>query len=75
MDELAQYNIERWQALANAQAVFTRPALNLDPHLAQAQLDPERRLGDVAGKDVLCLPDAHADPVRGRTWYRSHRRG
>ena len=55
MDDIAQYNIERWKALVEADAVFTRPALNLDPSLAQAQVDPERRLGTVAGKDVLCL--------------------
>src|ERR687894_294918 len=55
MDDIAQYNIERWKALVEANAVFTRPALNLDPSLALAQLDPERRLGTVAGKDVLCL--------------------
>jgi 2-polyprenyl-3-methyl-5-hydroxy-6-metoxy-1,4-benzoquinol methylase len=55
MDDLAHYNIERWQALVDANAVFTRPAVQLDPRMAQAQLDPERRLGTVAGKDVLCL--------------------
>ena len=55
MDDLAHYNIERWQALVDANAVFTRPAVHLDPRQAQAQLDPERRLGTVAGKDVLCL--------------------
>jgi SAM-dependent methyltransferase len=55
MDALARYNIARWSALVDAGAVFTRPALDLDPSLAQALLDPERRLGDVAGKTVLCL--------------------
>ena len=55
MDEVAQYNIERWNALVEANAVFTRPAVHLDPSLAQAELDPERRLGTVVGKDVLCL--------------------
>ncbi|HEU5090670.1 MAG TPA: class I SAM-dependent methyltransferase [Roseiflexaceae bacterium] len=55
MDEIARYNIERWQALVEAQALFSRPQLDLDPSQAQALLDPERRLGDVAGKAVLCL--------------------
>jgi SAM-dependent methyltransferase len=55
MDELAKYNIERWQALVEADAVFTRPALNLDPSSARERLDPEGRLGEFAGKDVLCL--------------------
>jgi len=55
MDEIAKYNIERWQALVEANALFTRPALNLDPISARERLDPEGRLGKVAGKDVLCL--------------------
>jgi len=55
MDELAKYNIERWKALADANAVFSRPLLDLDPALAQERLDPEGRLGNVAGKNVLCL--------------------
>jgi 2-polyprenyl-3-methyl-5-hydroxy-6-metoxy-1,4-benzoquinol methylase len=55
MDEIARYNIERWKALDDAEALFTRPELHLDPTLAQALLDPERRLGDVVGKAVLCL--------------------
>ena len=55
MDELTKYNIARWKALVEADALFTRPALSLDPGSARRMLDPERRLGDVASKDVLCL--------------------
>ena len=55
MDEIARYNIERWKALADADAVFTRPALGLDPVSARESVDPEGRLGGVAGKEVLCL--------------------
>jgi hypothetical protein len=55
MDELTKYNIARWKALVDANALFTRPALNLDPISARERLDPEGRLGDIAGKDVLCL--------------------
>lgn len=55
MDEIAKYNSERWKALAEADALFTRPALNLDPASARERVDPEGRLGSVAGKDVLCL--------------------
>lgn len=55
MDEVARYNMARWQALAAADALFTRPALNLDRASAQAKVDPERLLGEIAGKDVLCL--------------------
>jgi SAM-dependent methyltransferase len=55
MDDIAKYNIERWQGLAQANAVFTRPYLDLDKESALEYLDPQRRLGEVAGKDVLCL--------------------
>jgi SAM-dependent methyltransferase len=55
MDELANYNIERWNALVEANAVFSRPALQLDPRSAQQAIDPERRFGNLAGTAVLCL--------------------
>lgn len=55
MDEVARYNRERWRALVDADALFTRPVLNLDASQARETLDPEGRLGSVAGKDVLCL--------------------
>jgi ubiquinone/menaquinone biosynthesis C-methylase UbiE len=55
MDELTKYNIARWKALVEADALFTRPALNLNPVSARHMVDPEGRLGDVAAKDVLCL--------------------
>jgi SAM-dependent methyltransferase len=55
MDKIAKYNAERWKALVEANALFTRPALNLDAVSAREMLDPEGRLGNLAGKDVLCL--------------------
>ena len=55
MDEVTKYNRERWKALADADALFTRPALHLDPISAQQRVDPEGRLGSVVGKAVLCL--------------------
>lgn len=55
MDEIARYNIARWQALADADALFTRPALGLDPAAALALVDPEGLLGTIAGRAVLCL--------------------
>jgi SAM-dependent methyltransferase len=55
MDEIAQYNIERWQALAEAEALFTRPRLDLTPESAREFLDAEGILGDVTGSSVLCL--------------------
>lgn len=55
MDEAARYNIARWQALADADALFTRPALDLDTVSARELVDPEGLLGEFAGQDILCL--------------------
>jgi len=55
MDEVAQYNQHRWEALARTSALFTRPALQLDARSARALLDPHGVLGELAGKVVLCL--------------------
>ncbi len=55
MDEVARYNIACWQALADADALFTRPELALDPAAALALVDPEGLLGAIAGRAVLCL--------------------
>ncbi len=55
MDELARYNKERWEELARARIVFSRPALDLDAAAARRMLDPHGLLGSVEGKSVLCL--------------------
>lgn len=55
MDDVAQYNLDRWEALARANAIFTRPRLELTPAEAQVIVDPQRLFGSLAGKDVLCL--------------------
>ncbi len=55
MDEIAQYNILRWKALNSINALFTRPALQLDVTSARQRIDPEGRLGDLVGRRVLCL--------------------
>lgn len=55
MDEVAKYNAERWDAMAESDAVFTRPYLDLDARSAREYLDAEGMLGEVAGRDVLCL--------------------
>ncbi len=55
MDEIAQINIQRWQALADADALFTRPLLDLTPDAAREFVDGEGLPGDVTGKNVLCL--------------------
>jgi len=55
MDEIARYNAERWRALAEAGALYTRPLLDLDAEGARATLDPAGRLGEIEGRRVLCL--------------------
>ena len=55
MDEVAAFNQARWRALADADALFTRPALNLDAASARERVDPNGWLGPLEGKRVLCL--------------------
>jgi ubiquinone/menaquinone biosynthesis C-methylase UbiE len=55
MDDIAKYNVTRWRALVSANAIFTRPDFNLDRDSARHLLDPEGKLGELAGKEVLCL--------------------
>lgn len=56
-DDAYSYNYARWEALAKANALFTRPKLDLDPKLAREYLGLDR-LGitmDLHNKNVLCL--------------------
>ena len=55
MDDIARYNKERWEELAKAKVRFSRAALDLDEASARALVDPEGIMGDVTGKNVLCL--------------------
>lgn len=60
MDELATYNKSRWEALAQARVEYSRPFLTLTKTDAQQWLDDKpffslSGIGDVTGKDVLCL--------------------
>lgn len=55
MDDVSQYNVARWNALAEANALFTRPLLDLDADSARQRVDPEGLLGEVSGKAVLLL--------------------
>ncbi|WP_197094184.1 class I SAM-dependent methyltransferase [Nonomuraea sp. SBT364] len=56
-DDVYRYNEERWEALVEADALFTRPMLDLDADRARAYLGLERLglPGDLAGRRVLCL--------------------
>jgi 2-polyprenyl-3-methyl-5-hydroxy-6-metoxy-1,4-benzoquinol methylase len=55
MDELAKYNKERWEELAQAGVAYSRPFLDLDERSARAIVDADGLIGDCTGKDVLCL--------------------
>jgi SAM-dependent methyltransferase len=55
MDEIAKYNVERWRALVEARALYTRPLLNLDEQSAREVVDPRGWLGELEGRRVLCL--------------------
>ncbi len=55
MDGVANYNRERWEALARNNAIFTRPDLTLTATTARALIDLEGKLGDLTGQRVLCL--------------------
>jgi SAM-dependent methyltransferase len=55
MDELAQHNKKRWEALAQAGVLYSRPRLDLDPESARQLVDSQGVMGDPKGKDVLCL--------------------
>lgn len=54
-DRIASYNRERWDALADADALFGRLYLDLDAATAIEKIDPEHRLGELDGKRVPCL--------------------
>ncbi len=54
-DRIASYNRERWDALADADALLGRPYLDLDAATAIEKIDPKHRLGDLDGRRVLCL--------------------
>jgi SAM-dependent methyltransferase len=55
MDELAAINRARWNALVDANVEYTKPMLELSTDSARAFLDPLGIMGDVSGKEVLCL--------------------
>ncbi len=55
MDDLARFNQQRWDALVKANVAYSRPLLDLDAASARRLVDPFDVMGDVAGKNVLCL--------------------
>lgn len=55
MDELTQFNKERWEELAQAGTLYARPYLDLSNDEARKIVDEVGLIGDCTGKDVLCL--------------------
>ena len=55
MDDLARYNKERWEALAQANIRYSQPMLDLTPESARKLVDPEGVMDEPADRDVLCL--------------------
>src|SRR3982751_1334037 len=55
MDSVSRFNKARWEALVQANALFSRPWLNETKESARQRLDPQGRLGNLTGKNVLCL--------------------
>src|SRR4051812_30349015 len=54
-DDLAATNRIRWNALVDGNVVYSRPILDLTPESARTYVDPLGLIGDVRGKQVLCL--------------------
>ena len=55
MDEISEYNRERWNLLVKANAVFTRPQFDLNEQSASELVNPGGVFPEIAGKNVLCL--------------------
>ncbi len=55
MDDVAKYNKKRWEELAKANVPYSRPWLDLDKKSACKLIDPQGVIGEIAGKNVLCL--------------------
>ena len=55
VDEISRYNMGRWNELAEAGIQYTIPYLDLDESSARELVDPDGVIGDLGGRDVLCL--------------------
>ncbi len=55
MDDLAKFNKERWEELAQNSVIYSRPFFDLTPQSARDVVDPAGLMGNVNGKAVLCL--------------------
>ena len=55
MDDLGEFNRQRWDELSHEGVEFGRPWLDLTLDEARKRVDPEGKLSEVSGKDVLLL--------------------
>ena len=55
LDDIAEFNRARWEELVDANVLYAQPMLTLTPATARAVVDPHDLLGEIAGRDVLCL--------------------
>ena len=55
VDEISRYNMGRWNELAEAGIQYTIPYLDLDEISARELVDPDGVIGELEGRDVLCL--------------------
>jgi SAM-dependent methyltransferase len=55
VDDVARYNKQRWEALVQANVLYSRPWLDLDRVSARQRLGIEGFLGDVCGQRALLL--------------------
>ncbi|MCX6048399.1 MAG: class I SAM-dependent methyltransferase [Chloroflexi bacterium] len=72
MDKVTIDNKVRWEELAQANVSFSRPLLTLDATTARQLLDPQQHLGDVAGKNVLCLASGGGQQSVAFAWLGAH---
>ena len=54
MDELIEFNTERWNELSREGVEFGRPWLDLTTESARERVDPEGMLPYISGKDDCC---------------------
>ena len=55
MDRLARFNKARWEELSGAGISYGKPWLDLNEKRALDRVDSEHVLGDIKGREVLCL--------------------
>ena len=55
VDEISQYNMGRWNELAETGVAYARPYLDLDEASARELVDPDGIIDEIKGKDILCL--------------------